>query len=89
MSILRDKKTSEITHISIYFSNGVNSYLSKRDYNVYMDHRVTNEETKAFFGEDDMLKEITHIVNGNFPQSILKYEIMKYNKFFQDPLLEL
>jgi hypothetical protein len=86
MSILRDKTTNQITHISIHFANGMQYYLSKKDYDLYMNHYVTNKETKAFFGDDDLLKEITNIANGNYPQNILKYDIMRHNELFQDPI---
>jgi hypothetical protein len=87
MSVLRSKTTNEITHISIHFANGMQYYLTKKDYDLYMSHEVTEDETRLFFGEDNLtFKEISNVANGDYPQQILKYDIMRYNELFQDPI---
>ena len=89
MSILIDKTTNQITHIGIHFANGMQYYLSKRDYDLYMSHEITENETRLFFGEDNLLKELSNIANGKYPCNVLKYDIMSYNELFQDPIKEI
>jgi hypothetical protein len=87
MSILRDKTTNQITHIGIHFANGMQYYLSKRDYDLYMSHEITENETRLFFCQDSLsFEDITNVANGDYPQQILKYDIMRHNELFQDPI---
>lgn len=89
MSILRDKTTNQITHIGIdfHFANGIQYYLTKKDYDLYMSHRITENETRLFFGKDNLsFEDISNIANGDYPQNILKYDIMRHNELFQDPI---
>ena len=87
MSVLRDKTTSKITHIAIHYANGIQYYLTKKDYDLYMSYKVTKNETRLFFGEDNLsFEDITNVANGDYPQQILKYDIMRYNELFKDPI---
>ena len=52
-----------------------------------MSYKVTKNETRLFFGEDNLsFEDITNVANGDYPQQILKYDIMRYNELFKDPI---
>jgi len=87
MAVLRNSISGEITHVKIHAINGVQYYLSKRDYDLFMSHQVTEDEVLDFLGQKYILQELVNIANGGYPDNILKYDIMNYAELFNDPVI--
>ena len=72
------KRNSEGAIDSIAISQNI--YLSKKDFNVFMSHKINTKELESFLCEDDLSEMLVLIANGDQDVNELKYDILKHNK---------
>lgn len=64
-----------------------NIWLSSRDFFVFANHTITEDEAQSYFGDDDkdvFLQNVIEIANGQYTMHQLRYDILRYNELFKD-----